>query len=141
MRLLFCAVLVHLTAAILPWGVLHSLRQAVLIDVLAMGSALLTWRGLVRPLGTAMRFLPDGRIERLRGQAPELLVAASGSRDLAGFLIMLVWNGGAAFESDRCCLAADSMSPDEWRRLRRWLRWQLKVPAASDADPAANERF
>lgn len=72
------------------------------------------------------------RIELRDGRRRELTV--DGSSFVSTAITVLNLRAPRSFKTRSVIVTADTLSPEEFRRLRVWLRWRLPRPVASRAD-------
>ncbi len=91
----------------------------------ALFAVFIAWRAWRRPAVVALRLNGDGSLELRAGgedwQAAALLPRSS----VTPWLCLLAYR--AQGQTHSLALYPDSLHPDDFRRLRAWLRWQAKV--------------
>lgn len=129
---------------ILGTAALLALAAIALADLPTLGigfailfAAIVTWRAWARPHAVALRLGGDGRLEwRAVGQdwQPANLLPDS---HVGPWLCVLSWRSQDS--TYRLALYPDSLHPDDFRRLRTWLRWQARIEGDRPRRPPSRE--
>lgn len=102
-----------------------------LVWLAAAFSAPLNWRKARSLAACRIEFMADGACCWQSREGAIDIELLPESRDF-GFLIVLVWRELESGRVGRLALLRDGVAADEWRALRRYLRWGLSVPPRAD---------
>ncbi len=105
--------------------------------VALLAAGMLTWQAWRAPMPLELKLNPDGRLHWRAAASSWQEVSLLPSSTVTPWLCVLVCRPAGQKRPRHFALYPDSLSADDFRRLRVWLRWRARIEGTEAAGDAS----